>query len=173
MKYFTKEWYESRSIEDGTTAKYQNYLKSLQPYVSDEFLASLHLHDAVLQDCVRAGNDLRLTFHTQHSGTVINEVTLIDAQIQCDDGIAPGDTWLYEELYLTEKKYELHVLFDSHSGLKQLIVQAKNVTFGEDETRKRQDEEVRRLLDEYRSGHEAQRKVALDKLRKIRKEELQ
>lgn len=94
-------------------------------------------------------------------------------QIQCDDGIASGDTWLHEELYLTEQKYELHVLFDSHSGLKELTAQAKNIAFGEDETRKQYDEKVRRLLDEYHSGHERKRKSALNKFRKIRKEEIQ
>jgi Protein of unknown function (DUF4085) len=95
-----------------------------------ESIENFGFHDCTIIKSVR--NDKSLTFILDKKGgfTNINEVTFENINIIKQDDLLEDSSWLYEEVYKVNDKYEFHVLLQNRKmDLIDFIISATQVSF--------------------------------------------
>ena len=172
MKFFTKEWYESSRNGTADVKRmediYAQYICSVASALPEEKLRDFHLHDAVLLERYRDLDDLVMIFDISHALSYVKEIRFVDAEIVSCDDIQKGDYWLFEEIYLINGKYEIHILFcDLNDNPKQIIICTKNVVFKYDEAKKSSINQVKELLQKYRNVSPQEKDAILKQIKKL------
>lgn len=92
-------------------ATYQKeYRKQFSEY-EPAFASELFLHDCTLLSCRKKGNDIVITIDNSNGFTDISEIRMINCNIIKQDAPLHGAWCLYEEVYKSGDRFEIHFLF--------------------------------------------------------------
>ena len=110
--------------------EYRKYYESAAESFEESIVQNLNFHDCVILDLVQSERSLSIFFDHSAGFTDIDEVRFDNYEIlKLEDSLKKA-WWLYDELYRTNDKYELHVLLQSKTGkLIEFIVSAENMAF--------------------------------------------
>lgn len=108
---------------------YDNYYKSIKLKLSKN-LQKIDFHDSKLLSIGRDNDDFIMTIDYRQS---ISKLTFKNARIIEIDKDIEGFWWLYNEIYMTDNCYEIHILLqkcsDEYFEMKQIIIYADEVIF--------------------------------------------
>lgn len=143
MKYMTKEWYEKcqlagrppfdKSLEDYVDKIQNTYwdeYKRMFPCPPNFMKTIDKLHDCEIISAKFNGNDYVITTDNGEWGIEgTTEILCKNATVIKQDFTNQELGWCYDELYLTAKGYELHVLFFEYgsSQMFDLIIECENI----------------------------------------------
>ncbi|GFN33015.1 DUF4085 family protein [Paenibacillus xylaniclasticus] len=132
LKLMAKQWVEkTRKQSRALGEKYHGHYMAIRESLPDNVvqLCKKTLHDARVlsterrsQDTFSITLDCKGAFH-YHTNVIITFTGV--SHIQPAD-LKPNSSWLYDEVYLTNTGFELHVLFEC--PLMEFIIAADNVT---------------------------------------------
>lgn len=109
-------------------ATYQKeYRKQFQENEPD-FISELFLHDCTLLSCRKKGNDIVMTIDNSNGFTDISEIRMINCNIIKQDAPLHGAWCLYEEVYKSGDRFELHFLFQK-KNLIDFIVTVDDIKY--------------------------------------------
>lgn len=122
MKYFTKQWYQGnqklfiskkmRNLSHKAFDDYQEHYKQIEPSLPDN-MKDFHLHDCIIVDNEFIGKDFHMKIDSSNSACSLEKLIFVNAKIlECDINLDKA-TWLYDEVYLQQNHFEMHILFDS------------------------------------------------------------
>lgn len=134
--YFTKEWYISSQGDlqkiKRKTEEYDRYFKSIQQLLPETLAEDMDMHDKKIIDCGFNGKDFYMTFERTFREYDTVKILFKNARLSGDDSIGRGYDWLYQELNIKEKGYEISILFEEFVNnemlLKQLIIQFEEIS---------------------------------------------
>ena len=143
MKYMTKEWYEQsqlagrppfdKSLKDYVNRIHSTYwheYKKMFPCPPDFMKTIDKLHDCEIVSANVVGNDYIIISDNSEWGVEgYTKIIFKNAVIKKQDFDKQELGWCYDELYLAERGYELHVLFFEYgsSDVYELIVECENI----------------------------------------------
>lgn len=93
---------------DDTLKAYEDYYNSVD--IPAEIDDNLGFHDATIVSAATENGDMKLDFDISQSFATRSSVTLKGARIIEKEAEFEGCTWLYDELYLSDGGYELHII---------------------------------------------------------------
>ena len=132
LNYSSKKVYDlikdySKENEKYVDDKFKEYIKlekaSFKEELNDFFDNSYH--DCYIKKVKNSGKNISINFIT---GGLTEKDTLIleNGRIILDENIEEC-TWLYEEVYKIDNKYELHILAKKGEDLKEMIIECDNI----------------------------------------------
>ena len=132
LNYSSKKVYDlikdySKENEKYVDDKFKEYIKlekaTFKEELSDFFDNSYH--DCYIKKVKNNGKNISINFIT---GGLTEKDTLIleNGRIILDENIEES-TWLYEEVYKINNKYELHILAIKGEDLKEMIIECDNI----------------------------------------------
>lgn len=143
MKYMTKEWYEQcqlanrppfdKSMEEYCQKNQRTYwleYKKMFPCPPDFMKTIGRLHDCDIVSADVVGNDyIIITDNSEWGVEGYTRIVLKNIVLKKQDFDKQNLGWCYEELYLAERGYELHVLLFEYGSKKmyELIVECENI----------------------------------------------
>ena len=143
MKYMTKEWYELNHLAHMHSDKlriahvekiwktYRDEYKRMFPCPPDFMKTIDKLHDCEIVSAGVVGNDYIIVIIDNLSGDMDGylKIALKNMVLKKQDFDQQELGWCYEELYPTERGYELHVLLFEYRSDKMydLIVECDNI----------------------------------------------
>jgi len=92
------------------------------------FLDDFNFHDCKVISYRKKGMDLILTLDSSGGFTNVNQIIFKDCNVLKQDSSLHGAWWLYDEIYKSDKGYEIHVLLQSKQ-LIDFIVNAADVVY--------------------------------------------
>ena len=93
-------------------------------------ISQIGFHDCLITEIVPQLGDLFFAFATAPAHSYITAMRCVKCDVIKDDGLKAGATWLYEEVYSVEDKYELQVLVQLPNGaVSDFILQAQRFEF--------------------------------------------
>ena len=127
MKYFTEQWYQncqvsgrSERIENQiqkTINDYWEYCRQIESCLPD-CIKTIHSiqHGCRMHDCVVVSSgflckDFFMEFDSKGGFCSINKLTFVNAEIMTKNMELRDVFWLYDEVYIQEDRYEMHILF--------------------------------------------------------------
>lgn len=111
-----------------TIEKYEEYYKKSLHTFDREMVKNFHFHDCKIIDMKQIENSLSISFDNSGGFTDIDEVIFDNYKIIKQDAPLLDSWWLYEEVYKTNGKYELHVLLDSEE-LIDFVITAQHISY--------------------------------------------
>ena len=143
MKYLTKEWYEQcqlagtppfdKSLEDYVRKVQETYrceYEKMFPCPPDFMKTINKLHDCNIVSANMVGNDYTIiTANGEQGFDGYTQIILKNAILKKKDFENQKLGWCYEELYPTERGYELHVLMFEYGSdnMYDLIVECEDI----------------------------------------------
>ncbi|WNS44714.1 DUF4085 family protein [Paenibacillus sp. MMS20-IR301] len=122
---------ESKANESQTGAVMSEYRSAQQAEaIPDHIKDKFHFHDCTVTG-IHISEDMVIRLDTDGGFTHLNQITLLKAEILRQDAHVPGSSWLYEELYVVNGGYEVHVLLSGAGGMQELIVRCKDIVLEE------------------------------------------
>ena len=132
MKYFTKQWYQDCQKESmlycnkntKTLAQqlrkqiqkvhndYQNHYLQIEPYLHND-IKKINMHDCKITDSGFSKNDFYMLIDSSQGFCSVDKLIFTNAEILKKDINLDNVWWLYDEIYLNQNAYEMHILFDS------------------------------------------------------------
>ena len=85
------------------------------------FAEELHLHDCIVKSCRKAGNDVVLTLDNSGSFTAINRIRMKNCHVIKQDSPLHGAWCLYEEIYKTGERFEIHFLLQKNDLIDYIV----------------------------------------------------
>jgi len=121
---------ENERMVNSTVENYRKYIEEAKSAIGEEIVKRFSFHDCRIAEAVSDGDALRLRFDPSGGFTDITEVELKDFRLIRQDGALEKSTWLYEEIYKENDRFELHALLQSPAeGLVDFIASAKAIVF--------------------------------------------
>jgi len=98
------------------------------------FLEMFNFHDCIVISCRKKGTDLIITLDNSGGFTNINQIVFKNCIIMKQDKPLYGAWWLYDEIYFSDRGYEIHALLLGKSGneLLDFIVDVTDVEYKTD-----------------------------------------
>ena len=143
MNFFTKQWYQNYQIElplfcDIKEAeekfkkrevesqivlnRYQEHYKQIKPYLPS-CIKEINMHDCIILRSGFIGKDFFMDIDSSGGFGSANKITFINAEILKCNIDSNDAVWLYEEVYIEQSHYELHILFHAKKGeLGEMII---------------------------------------------------
>ena len=105
--------------------KYYNTIKSKLPKDIDE---RLHLHDCLITNIIKESHKLTIELDCTEGYGDIKKVIFNNYSIQKEDINFINRWWLYEEIYIIDNQYELHIMTSgSREGVAYLTIRADEI----------------------------------------------
>lgn len=105
--------------------KYYNTIKSKLPKDIDE---RLHLHDCLITNIIKESHKLTIELDCTEGYGDIKKVIFSNYSIQKEDINFINRWWLYEEIYIIDNQYELHIMTSgSREGVAYLTIRADEI----------------------------------------------
>lgn len=82
-------------------------------------------HDSLISEIRKENNNLTIKLKNKHGFTDKSKVIFVNYNIILDEGINKS-WWLYDEIYVKEDKYEVHIL-TSGAKFKELIIECDDI----------------------------------------------
>lgn len=137
MKYFTKEWFlggqgNHKKMKEEVDS-YQKHYRTIEKLIPSDLKSALHIHDCDLIKMNFIGADLIIEFDPTHALSDTTKLVFKNAVLLENDEPNKEFCSIYNEIYLVNGRYEIHILFSSCQNsaivLKQIIVQSDNILF--------------------------------------------
>lgn len=112
---------------------YDDYYKEASELFDEDIVENMGFHDCNIKS-VRP-NEQYLVISLDNSGgfTNVNEILFENYKIIKQDGVLENAWWLYEETYMADNVYEIHVLLQNNDNkLIDFIVSAEKIRFSHD-----------------------------------------
>lgn len=120
---------DNKKLVRRTLENYREYYKkSLEPF-DENVVKNINFHDCTIIDIKQTEQCLAILFDNSGGFTDIDEMQFENYKIMKLDGLLQTSTWLYDEIYKTNGKYELHILLWNNMDLVELIVSAEQISF--------------------------------------------
>jgi len=97
-----------QSAMAGYRKQYERQFKGNPP----AFAEKISLHDCIIKSCRKSGKDLIITLDNSGGFTNINQLCLKNCEVLKQEAPLRGAWCLYEELYKTGDKFEIHFLME-------------------------------------------------------------
>lgn len=95
-----------------------------------DVIENIHFHDCLVTDIKETEKSLSITFDNSGGFTDIYEVQFDNYKIIKQDDLLKDSWWLYDEIYITNGKYELQVLLQNKNrNLVEFSVSAEHISF--------------------------------------------
>lgn len=88
-------------------------------------------HDCEVTEFTVGKKDVIMRLDTRGGFTSFNMIAFTESEIIKQDEHIVASTWIYDELYRTERGYEAHMLFWADEGLKELIIRCNDIVIEE------------------------------------------
>ena len=109
MKYFVRGWDNEISNVERILGEYNNYYKTIKNRISKSVEKALNQHDSHIIEGYFEENNYIIKLEEKIWGIAF--IVFKNAIMKHNEKIK-DDYWIYNELYLAEDKYEIHILFD-------------------------------------------------------------
>ncbi len=109
MKYFVRGWDNEISNAERILGEYNNYYKTIKNRISKSIEKALDQHDSHIIEGYFEENNYIIKLEERIWGIAF--IVFKNAIMKHNEKIK-DDYWIYNELYLVEDKYEIHILFD-------------------------------------------------------------
>ena len=106
-----------RSASDAYQRQYRKQFKTKAP----AFAKELNLHDCEVRSCRRIGNDVVITLYNGGGFTNITRIRMKNCEVITQDSALHGARCLYEEIYKTGEKYEIHFLMEKNKLIDYIV----------------------------------------------------
>ena len=106
-----------RSALDAYQRQYRKQFKTKAP----AFVEELNLHDCEVISCRRIGNDVVMTLDNSGGFTNITRIRMKNCEVITHDSPLHGAWCLYEEIYKTGEKYEIHFLMEKKELIDYIV----------------------------------------------------
>lgn len=125
---------ENRKLMMRTIEDYQKYYKKALESLDKSVVEKINLHDCTVIGIEQTENSLTLLFDNSGGFTNITKMHLKNYETVKQDALLQNSWWLYDEIYQTNGKYELHVLLlkkdkGLSEGLIEFTVSAEHISF--------------------------------------------
>ena len=143
MKYFTKQWYRDcqrsqgiflrKKLRDQTqkvVEKYAKYYEQLEQRLPENIkkISSNDIHDGKIVSSGFYGQDFHMAIDPISCRSSIKKIIFLNVEILKFDSYPENACWLYEEIYMQQNRYEMHILFWSKEGkLNEIIISFDDV----------------------------------------------
>ncbi len=126
----TKYCEENERSVKTISGNYRTYFEEASHTFGQEIIENFGFHDCTIIKSSRNGDSLTLLLDNTGGFTNIDEVTFENPTIVKQDSLLEGSWWLYDEIYIVDDKYELHVLLrNKNMELMDFIISADQVSF--------------------------------------------
>jgi hypothetical protein len=85
------------------------------------FIKELNLHDCEVQSCERIGQDVVLHIDNEGGFTDIREIRMKNCEVLMQDAPLSGARCLYEEIYRTGERFEIHFLMQQETLIDYIV----------------------------------------------------
>jgi hypothetical protein len=110
--------------------QYNKYYKKALKSFDKDVIENIHFHDCLVTDIKQKEKSLSITFDNSGGFTDIYEVEFDNYKIINQDDLLKDSWWLYDEIYITNGKYELQVLLQNKNrNLVEFSVSAEHISF--------------------------------------------
>ena len=120
---------DNRKLVKRTVEEYGVYCEKSLESVGRDMVKNISFHDCTIIDIKQTEYCLTILFDNSGSFTDIDEMQFENYKIIKQDSLMQNLTWLYDEIYKTNGKYELHVLLCNNMDLVEFIVSAEQISF--------------------------------------------
>lgn len=124
LNYLKRLSKENKKKVDSVLSEYSKAQQSEQiPCIIRERFG---FHDCVVTE-LTVGKKVVMRLDIRGGFTSFNMIAFTASEIIKQDERIVGSTWIYDELYRTERGYEAHMLFGAGEGLKELIIRCNDI----------------------------------------------
>jgi len=120
---------ENRKLVKRTVKEYGEYYKEALKSFDRDMVRNMNFHDCTIVDIKQTEQCLTILFDNSGGFTDIDEMQFENYKIIKLDGLLQTSTWLYDEIYKTNGKYELHILLRNSMDLLEFVVSAEQISF--------------------------------------------
>ena len=113
--------------------EYQTYYSEIEPMLDKDIVEYMNFHDCKVERM--SSHEGMLDIHLDNIGgfTDVNRVRLENSKVISQNGSLEKAWWLYDEIYIVENGYEIHVLLKSESrDLSDFVFFAQHIKFFRD-----------------------------------------
>jgi roadblock/LC7 domain-containing protein len=126
----------NKRIVDRAAEEYARYYKDELIPNDCGVVKNIKFHDCIITEVKLENECISISFDNSGGFTDIVEMQLHNYKIIKQDYLLENSWWLYEEVYMRDGKYELHVLLDNKNiGLFEFTVLAENISFKRNESK--------------------------------------
>ncbi|MEW9095469.1 MAG: DUF4085 family protein [Clostridiaceae bacterium] len=130
IKYVTAFCKHNQKLVKKTIEEYRKYYKKALKSFDRTIIRNIIFHDCIIIDIKETEQSLSILFDNSGGFTNINEMKFENYEIIKQDTSLENSWWLYEEIYKTKDKYELHVLLrNKNANLVEFIISAEHISF--------------------------------------------
>lgn len=120
----------NRNLVDRIIKEYNKYFKEALKSFDKDMVENIRFHDCLITDIKQTGHSLSILFDNSGGFTDIYEVQFENYNIIKQDALLENSWWLYDELYKTNGKYELHVLLQNKNmDLIEFTISTEHISF--------------------------------------------
>ena len=128
LNYLKRLSKENKKKVDSVLSEYSKVQQSEQiPRIIRE---RFDFHDCEVTE-LTVDKKVVMRLDTRGGFTSFNMIAFTASEIIKQDEHIVGSTWIYDELYRTERGYEAHMLFWAGEGLKELIIRCNDIVIEE------------------------------------------
>ncbi|MCL2313351.1 MAG: DUF4085 domain-containing protein [Firmicutes bacterium] len=142
MKYFTKQWDQdcqkspffwnkkTNSRTQRVVDEYEKYYKQLEKRLPENIkkISSNDMHDGKIVSSDFYDQDFHMAIDPISCRSSIKKIIFVNARVLKFDSYPENACWLYEEIYIHQDRYEIHILFWSKEGkLNEIIISFDDV----------------------------------------------
>jgi len=110
-----------KSIHSAMAAYQKQYRKQFKTEVP-AFAEELNLHDCKVLSCRRTGNDVVMSLDNSGGFTNISTIRMKNCDVIKQDAPLHGAWCLYEEIYKSGERFEIHFLLDKNKLIDYIII---------------------------------------------------
>ena len=134
-KVFKEEYpfIEEEIIKKDAIQAYNKIFNQIKDNIPNNIKDNLNLHDALITNILREKDIFTIELHCSNSLGNVKKIRFEDYKILEEENNFVNGWWLYEEIYIKDNQYELHVLIDApyegSTKLEYFTIRAKNIVF--------------------------------------------
>ena len=121
---------DNKRLVENTTKEYRDYEKQELKILDIDIVKKIRFHDYVILDVKKTDQYLSIIFENPGGLIKIDEIKFENYQILNQDDSLENLWWLYDEIYIKNDRYELHVLLQNKNmDLIEFTVSAEQILF--------------------------------------------
>jgi hypothetical protein len=121
---------ENEKLVNKVIKDYEIYYKKASKSFNRNIVDNINFHDCIIKDIKQMEQVLSISFDNSGGFTDIDQINFKSYKIIKQDGFLINSWWLYEEIYKTNDKYELHVLLQNENmNIEEITISAEHISF--------------------------------------------
>lgn len=112
---------------------YDNYYNTIKSEIPENISRNLYLHDCLINNIMKTKDKVIIEIDCSQEYGNVKSITFENYKIMKEEMNFNGGYWLYEEIYIVNNQYELHVLIDvpskKNANLGYFTIRAQNIIF--------------------------------------------